>query len=731
MNIKRISIPIMFLAGFLLFWEWLRPLGEVTDTGSMYVFVVYTAICFLASYFIKNGFARFFVKIAALILALDYLFFDPLLLSSSWVQQLYLELSLNFEVIEQNNWVMMTSFFRSLLFMIVLWLMSYLLHYWFTVANKFFLFVVLTFIYLAILDTFTAYDAQFAMVRTFIISFVMLGLSRYLKLIERTGRSGTRRNLFQWLALVAGIITFATLAGIYLPKLDPQWPDPVPFIQSNADHIGFGTGGTVQKVGYGEDDSQLGGSFVQDDSSVFEAIAHDDVYWRIESKDVYTGSGWERSADLNYEMLEDGVMDFETFSMFRVETDPYTATIRPDVQNALPRIVYPYGGDQLSTNNPTNFYMDKQFGIIEAETGEQNQSTSYSVDYEAPSYSINALREDPGNDEAEIRDQYLQLPDELPERVGELAEEITVEADNRYDRAKAVEGYFGANGFRYQTTDVSIPEEGEDYVDQFLFETQVGYCDNFSTSMVVLLRSLDIPARWVKGFTGGTMATEQPPLPDEYSLYEITNNNAHSWVEVYFPETGWVAFEPTSGFANPTDFYYEAADADNDSDEAQETETDPTENQEEPEEETEEEEETDDNAASGVSDNQDHWNGWPYVWTGLGVVLLILGLIAYLKRRDIQHWYVQRKWHRLLKNQEVESAYMYLLKVLAFRGYKLGKGQTLRQYAKKMDEHFDTTEMSEITDVYEGYVYYKQNANQAELKRLQQLFKQLGSRIFT
>src|SRR5690606_16184068 len=72
------------------------------------------------------------------------------------------------------------------------------------------------------------------------------------------------------------------------------------------------------------------------------------------------------------------------------------------------------------------------------------------------------------------------------------------------------------------------------------------YCDNFSTSMVVMLRSLDIPARWGKGFNEGVELTDANGVATD--VYEITNNNAHSWVEAYMPGVGWMLFEPTIGF---------------------------------------------------------------------------------------------------------------------------------------------------------------------------------------
>src|SRR5699024_11940828 len=102
-------------------------------------------------------------------------------------------------------------------------------------------------------------------------------------------------------------------------------------------------------------------------------------------------------------------------------------------------------------------------------------------------------------------------PARLPESAAELAEDIVASYDNRYDQTKAIEKYFRSDddGFVYQLNDVPVPQSGEDYVDQFLFDTKAGYCDNFSTSTVVMLRTLDIPALWVKRFTSVEEMPEQ------------------------------------------------------------------------------------------------------------------------------------------------------------------------------------------------------------------------------
>ena len=128
--------------------------------------------------------------------------------------------------------------------------------------------------------------------------------------------------------------------------------------------------------------------------------------------------------------------------------------------------------------------------------------------------------------------------------------ELTENEANWYDKVKAVENYFNRAEFVYSKENIPYPSENQDYVDQFLFETKIGYCDNFSTSMVVLLRAAGIPARWAKGYTEGERTIYQGD-----SVYEVTNNNAHSWVEVYFSGIGWVPFEPTKGFSGNGEFF--------------------------------------------------------------------------------------------------------------------------------------------------------------------------------
>lgn len=138
----------------------------------------------------------------------------------------------------------------------------------------------------------------------------------------------------------------------------------------------------------------------------------------------------------------------------------------------------------------------------------------------------------------EIYDYYLQLPDALPKRVYELAEEITIDATTDYEKAEAIKDYL--KSYQY-TTSMEEAEEGRDIVDQFLFEQKEGYCTYFASSMVVLCRCLGIPARYVEGVRADCNGKVG-------SWYVVRAAAAHAWTEVYIEDYGWMKMEATPSY---------------------------------------------------------------------------------------------------------------------------------------------------------------------------------------
>ncbi|MGD0823432.1 MAG: DUF3488 and transglutaminase-like domain-containing protein [Terriglobales bacterium] len=138
-------------------------------------------------------------------------------------------------------------------------------------------------------------------------------------------------------------------------------------------------------------------------------------------------------------------------------------------------------------------------------------------------------------------EEYLKLPP-LDIRISKLAEKITAAAPSNYDKAVALEQYLSTHFGYTLELPRSLPQ---DPLADFLFARKRGHCEDFASSMAVMLRSLGVPSRIVTGFRGGE-------FNDLTGQYVVRASDAHSWVEAYFPGSGWVSFDPTPAASVPT-----------------------------------------------------------------------------------------------------------------------------------------------------------------------------------
>jgi transglutaminase-like putative cysteine protease len=168
------------------------------------------------------------------------------------------------------------------------------------------------------------------------------------------------------------------------------------------------------------------------------------------------------------------------------------------------------------------------------------QGTVYSVVSTRGSASVDELRTIPHEPPPDHLQQFLQVPDSVPERVERLARDITSGATTDVDKVLAIEDYLRRN-YEY-ALDSPVPPLDRDAVDHFLFDADVGFCEQFASATAVMLRTLDIPARVVAGYAVGHRNSFS-------GYYEVRASDAHAWVEVWFPGYGWYEFDPT--FAIP------------------------------------------------------------------------------------------------------------------------------------------------------------------------------------
>lgn len=253
-------------------------------------------------------------------------------------------------------------------------------------------------------------------------------------------------------------------------------------------------------------------------------------YWRSITYDHYFGRGWATSGTetIKFEAGEEAT-DLDA---------PHLRTLRQNV-----RLVSPSVGGRVHVDG-TLVSVDQEFSVAFRPPGEIFGATlearrEYRADSVYPLVTVEDLRSASLDYPDWILSRYLQLPDTVPDRVVDLARELTATEPTPYDRAKAIEQYL--REFPYNL-DVPRPGAQTDIADFFLFELQEGYCDYYATSMVVLARAAGLPARLVIGYVSG----QYDPV---VARYVVTEADAHAWPEIYFPEYGWIEFEPTGGRA--------------------------------------------------------------------------------------------------------------------------------------------------------------------------------------
>lgn len=140
-----------------------------------------------------------------------------------------------------------------------------------------------------------------------------------------------------------------------------------------------------------------------------------------------------------------------------------------------------------------------------------------------------------------VLETYLQLPEEFSPRVRALAEEITTGLDTPYQKTVAITNYLRREIEYANPLPETPPREG-DLLEWVLFDAQAAFCNYYATAEVVMLRAIGIPARMAVGFAQGE-------FDPETGSYTVRSRDAHAWPEVYFPEVGWIEFEPTGNQA--------------------------------------------------------------------------------------------------------------------------------------------------------------------------------------
>ncbi|MQA14461.1 MAG: hypothetical protein GEV09_09890 [Pseudonocardiaceae bacterium] len=173
-------------------------------------------------------------------------------------------------------------------------------------------------------------------------------------------------------------------------------------------------------------------------------------------------------------------------------------------------------------------------GALTAFSGQRRRAEPYTVLAVLPQPDPGQLRA-AGGARGPAHIEYLDTGGVDP-RVAELAARVTAGTGSPFDATVALQRFFTdpRNGFRYELQ--TTPGSSGDALVDFLFERRSGYCEQYASAMAIMLRTVGIPARVAVGFTPGNRTRDSRV---------ITTEDAHAWVEAFFPGAGWLPFDPT------------------------------------------------------------------------------------------------------------------------------------------------------------------------------------------
>ncbi|HLN64255.1 MAG TPA: transglutaminaseTgpA domain-containing protein [Symbiobacteriaceae bacterium] len=304
---------------------------------------------------------------------------------------------------------------------------------------------------------------------------------------------------------------------------------------------GVGAGGrfSLRATGFNPSLGALGGPVSLDHSVALyvttDSAIPETMYLRGATFRAYEGRTWETGKPDEVEVKQDSTLP--TYMGSDVMRDYLTFKVKPNFASGftLFNLLEP-----MQVKGLKNAYKaDVDNNLWSTKSLPKN--TVYELSARWPRYSAEQIRKiewtAPGDEFA----PYLELPASLPDRVRELTRSLAEPYAHPYDQATAVESYL--RSLPYELNVPATPGN-RDFVDYFLFDLQKGYCVYSATAMAVMLRDLGIPTRLVEGFAL-PVSTQYTEGADGKLTYSVLNSQAHAWVEAYFPNYGWVTFDPT------------------------------------------------------------------------------------------------------------------------------------------------------------------------------------------
>ncbi len=411
-----------------------------------------------------------------------------------------------------------------------------------------------------------------------VLGLMLVARTTYLKLRAAWRKNRTRTPTYvgmdmsraALIALVPLILIAWTAPALAmsLPSAQTGWQEISQPFRNQFDHLFASLRATVGIVGdYYSDTLTLGRGNELSDVTVLTVDAPTVLpagaryYWKARTYDAFNGIGWNSSVTGSEEISPEIFNQLAPASPYRWDANvTFTANIPLRTLHTVSETyaVSRPGSAAAVVNSDGSIDIHSLTAEPYIRTGEQ-----YELRAALTSASIKELQESGTAYPEWVVQRYLQLPDTITDRTRNLARGIVEGLDNPYDQTSAITNFLREN-IEYNDR-IEVPPSNQDIVDWLLFDYRQGFCNYYATAEIVLLRSLGIPARMAVGYAEGERRTEidtgavpdqqgippdqLEPLVSDISTYIVRQRDLHAWPEVYFPEIGWVEFEPTSNQA--------------------------------------------------------------------------------------------------------------------------------------------------------------------------------------
>jgi len=246
-------------------------------------------------------------------------------------------------------------------------------------------------------------------------------------------------------------------------------------------------------------------------------------YWRVDGYTTYDNGTWVRTGDS------------ERYSDTLAATGSVSDEVSHQITLTRQASAAPTSWQPATIENLDDVGVDvsSETGLLLVEPTPIGRN--YTVETYQYEPDLQQLRSSQENYPSSIRQQYTDLPDDLPDRISVLGDELTEDTETPVEAACEIESWIqDTHDYDRSATHDSV---GGDPIEQYLFEMDAGNAEYAASSMVVLLRSQGVPARYVTGYAPGSVEGE--------TTYTVHSVHSHAWVEVYVTGHGWIPFDPT------------------------------------------------------------------------------------------------------------------------------------------------------------------------------------------